>query len=326
MDREVDAACVFPSSSTIWSCWFQGEEDASLPYVNRVCLSLWRQLNPDRQFIVIDDQNIDFYAPDYRRLLSQIRHERSFAAKSDLLRLLLLQRHGGVWVDSTLLPMFPLDFFLPQLLNSSGFFSYRFIPRLCHVAFAGDRETVSWFLAVNTASHPLITAWLERFTHYFLTSEDDRFFAIHHCLTELYDSNHDIRTVLGKMPQICERIPHCLTNNSLKRIVDSEEARRLADQNLETLFQAPQRTRLYYSFLYKRPLYADLLSRVALAWTSDLLANRTIAPLSVEDAGGFPIQPMLTPMRGRGREAVLDACQLGLCFYDSKLPHLDVNI
>ncbi len=49
------------------------------------------------------------------------------AHKADLIRAWLLAEHGGVWADVTLLPLAPLDAFLPRALPPDrSFFAYTF--------------------------------------------------------------------------------------------------------------------------------------------------------------------------------------------------------
>lgn len=87
-------------SKKIWFCWLQGLERA--PEVVKAChRSLQRNLS-DRELIVIDEKNwcefVDL--PDYiirRREKKQIPP----AHFSDLLRLELLVKYGGTWIDST---------------------------------------------------------------------------------------------------------------------------------------------------------------------------------------------------------------------------------
>ncbi len=59
-------------------------------------------------------------------------------AFADILRLWLLARYGGVWVDANTVCSKPLDHWLPALMQS-GFFAFA-KPR-------PDRELATWFLA-----------------------------------------------------------------------------------------------------------------------------------------------------------------------------------
>ena len=93
-------------SKKIWFCWLQGLENA--PEVVKVCYNSlvhgeWFRVN-GYEVIVIDENNWREYItlPDYiirRREKKQIPP----AHFSDLLRLELLIRYGGTWIDSTVL-------------------------------------------------------------------------------------------------------------------------------------------------------------------------------------------------------------------------------
>jgi len=77
-------------NKTIWMCWFQGEEDKSMPKLNRLCIQRWKELNPDWRVIVLNNETIKDYAANYFGIIEN--RKRSNAANSDLLRILLLSR------------------------------------------------------------------------------------------------------------------------------------------------------------------------------------------------------------------------------------------
>lgn len=85
----------------IWFCWLQGLENA--PEVVKACYNSLTRLTA-YSLIVIDEKNWHDYItlPDYiirRREKKQI----PLAHFSDLLRLELLIKYGGTWIDSTVL-------------------------------------------------------------------------------------------------------------------------------------------------------------------------------------------------------------------------------
>lgn len=89
-------------SNKIWICWFQGEEQA--PEIVRTCIQSIRRYYPDKEIIVLDDNNLSNYVvlPDYiirKRKLGRI----SNAHYSDLIRIDLLCNYGGIWLDATVL-------------------------------------------------------------------------------------------------------------------------------------------------------------------------------------------------------------------------------
>lgn len=89
-------------SKIIWFCWLQGIENA--PEVVKACHRSLQRNMEGYEIIVIDEKNWHEYIdlPDYI-----IRHREKkqipSAHFSDLLRLELLIRYGGTWIDSTVL-------------------------------------------------------------------------------------------------------------------------------------------------------------------------------------------------------------------------------
>ena len=105
-------------NKTIWFCWLQGEENA--PPIIANCLQSIRRYCPDYEVVVLTEKNIKQYTdiPDYiyQKNKNGIITNTQF---SDLLRLELLTKNGGIWVDATVFLTEPL----PKEITSSDFFS-----------------------------------------------------------------------------------------------------------------------------------------------------------------------------------------------------------
>ena len=187
----------------IWMCWFQGEEH--LKGLNELCVQRWKKINPDWQVNILSNDTIYQYVPEYFDIIKNSPPRRR-PAKSDLLRILLLSKYGGVWVDVSVYPVLPLSEYYHDIVNQTGFFTYRFKPR--SINKKGDRETVSWFICVDKANHILINLWKESFIDKFQTLDVWKYFTFHGTLTELYDSNSDVRDIINNMVQIDPMIPH----------------------------------------------------------------------------------------------------------------------
>lgn len=98
----------------VWVCWWQGED--SMPELVKMCYRRLRQILPAEtmqlQLITLDN---------YRQFVTFPAHiEEKFSRKiitmttlSDILRMSLLSRYGGVWVDATVFftDAFPEEFF-----------------------------------------------------------------------------------------------------------------------------------------------------------------------------------------------------------------------
>lgn len=95
---EDNAATEFPR--VIWWCWLQGTDSA--PVICQKCLEQLRKVAEGYEIKEIDETNIELYVtvPDFIML----KYKQGIigpAAFSDILRLLLLEKWGGVWIDST---------------------------------------------------------------------------------------------------------------------------------------------------------------------------------------------------------------------------------
>ena len=101
-------------SDKIWICWWQGEENA--PEVVKCCIESIRRNSGKCEVILITDDNY----MDYVNIPEWIceKYREGIITKtnlSDLLRLSLLARYGGMWIDAT---FFCTDsFFLDTYLN-----------------------------------------------------------------------------------------------------------------------------------------------------------------------------------------------------------------
>lgn len=87
-------------SDIVWWCWLQGEENA--PPLVKACLASLRRQLIGKKIIVITEENMADYASFPSFIMEKYRKGIiSRTHFSDLLRLELLIRHGGTWVDAT---------------------------------------------------------------------------------------------------------------------------------------------------------------------------------------------------------------------------------
>jgi len=111
-------------SNKVWICWLQGIENA--PEIVKLCYESVKKYMSDREIIVITKDNLDQYVhfPDY--ILEKWKKGVIINAHfSDLLRLELLIKYGGLWLDATVLctsnsiPSYMLnsDLFIYQVLK-----------------------------------------------------------------------------------------------------------------------------------------------------------------------------------------------------------------
>ena len=154
-------------NKTIWMCWFQGEDDKFMPALNRVCFKKWKELNSDYCVNILTHDTISDFVPEYFEIIKNSPN-RSFRAKSDLLRILLLSKFGGTWVGCLCIRWKPLSKFHNKILNDTGFFAYRSFHTL-----KKDYVTDSWFLVVDKKEHYLVEQWKSEFIKKFMKKDNE---------------------------------------------------------------------------------------------------------------------------------------------------------
>ncbi len=105
---------------TIWMMWLQGLEQA--PPLVKQCYASWKALNPDWKIVFLDETNFREYVDDLEIILGDNKGAQ-IQARSDIIRISLLAKYGGVWIDATCFCRAPLDSWLPEYARS-GFFAF----------------------------------------------------------------------------------------------------------------------------------------------------------------------------------------------------------
>lgn len=133
----------------IWIFWAQGWRNA--PPIAKASLNSWKHLNPDWRVKPLDRESDEY---EEVKKFCQGKNLK-WAAKSDLLRLSLMEKYGGVWVDATTICLKSLDDWVHEQMKPLGFF-----------LFKKDESVSSWFLASEKGSS-LASEWHRRGLDYF---------------------------------------------------------------------------------------------------------------------------------------------------------------
>lgn len=101
-DRVFDHSLPHEQSNKVWICWFQGLENA--PKLVQKCVQSVRDNMTDKEIVIITENNVSEYVqfPEYiwkKWKSGAITHTHM----TDLLRLELLIKYGGMWLDATVL-------------------------------------------------------------------------------------------------------------------------------------------------------------------------------------------------------------------------------
>lgn len=133
-------------SNKVWWCWLQGEENA--PKLQRACLASLRKNLKNRDIIVITNDNFN----EYINLPSYIieKYKKGIISNahfSDIIRLELLIKYGGTWIDSTVY----CTKYNPRFFDKSLFVYSAFM--------RGDESMISssWFITSEINNPILLT-------------------------------------------------------------------------------------------------------------------------------------------------------------------------
>ena len=91
---------------TVWMLWLPGWEDT--PPLLRACRASWLQHNSNWDFHFLTEKTLREFA-DCELLENLMRGGGPRETISDIARLELLLRHGGIWADATTYCLRPLD-------------------------------------------------------------------------------------------------------------------------------------------------------------------------------------------------------------------------
>lgn len=181
----------------IWTYWHQGWDQA--PEISQRCLSSWLAHNVDWEIRALCKTSLSAYLDLEKELPDFSSKQIDYAARSDLIRVLLLKKYGGIWVDSTVLCTTPLDTWIYPYLEQDFFAFDR--P-------GEDRMVSSWFLAASSTSH-IVKCWYEKTLEYWQGRDAcDEYFWFHFLFNEAYDSNSLFREIWDRTPKIPAQLPH----------------------------------------------------------------------------------------------------------------------
>jgi Capsular polysaccharide synthesis protein len=154
-----------------WTMWLQGMDEAP-PVVQR-CLRSWRDKNPRWELVVMTRESLDQWLSS--ELLAKLRSSAlSDQQLSDLVRLDVLGRYGGVWADASTWCVRPLDGWIDEAVLGAGLFAFSWceIPEGVWGRLRPSEDGVisSWFLAA-APNNKVVDGLRDDLEHYWLDHE-----------------------------------------------------------------------------------------------------------------------------------------------------------
>lgn len=186
----------------IFIYWAQGFDSA--PPVVRACLAALKANNPAERIHELTDETIGSYVDIPEDLVAALNGNRTHF--SDLLRLLLLEKFGGVWVDGTCYVSERLRPRIDEALAQGSVFAFN---------YTGPYVS-SWFLASRPGSYPVHLWRAACFLWWELRGELIDYFLLHHVFEMLYHLDERFRAEWDEGLRLNSRPPHELQTAMLQ--------------------------------------------------------------------------------------------------------------
>ena len=196
-------------SDIIWQLWWQGEVD--MPNLVRTCTESVKNNNENYDVILIHEENYKDYIviPDY--IIEKFENGIiPIAQFSDIIRLMLLEKYGGLWLDSTILQTGKL----PEETFTQSFFTYKNPFGLCFEKVRNFKDLeimcnyfnrpimlpATWFIS-SAPNHIIISGWLKLLLEYWKHENAlTDYFIMDYFFTLLLLNNQRCRDIYLKMP------------------------------------------------------------------------------------------------------------------------------
>lgn len=186
--------------NVIWWCWLQGEENT--PKLNKSCLSSIKKYVKDKKVIIISEKNIQEYVtfPDFiiKKYKNGIISKAHF---TDLLRLELLIKYGGTWIDSSVF----LTGYNKELFDSD------------FLVFKNNSKSIiasSWFITSNK-NNPILKITRDILYDYW----EHRNFQLHYYLFHLCFTlaSKNYNNIINNMPSYSNIETHLMQKELLNK-------------------------------------------------------------------------------------------------------------
>lgn len=184
----------------IWVCWLQGIEQA--PEVVKRCYQSLHECITDREIVLLTADNFEQYAELPEHIMQKYRSGIITRTHfSDLLRVEILCRHGGTWIDATVMCLSP-D--IPSYMLDAELFLFQ---KLKPGADGSAIRISSWFITA-AAGNKIMLAVRHLLWEYWKKENRLRdYFLLHHFIMMVLNHYPDEARQIIQFPN---SLPHVL--------------------------------------------------------------------------------------------------------------------
>ena len=177
-------------NKTIYILWFQGFDSA--PELVKKCVQSWKHYNTDWNILMLDRKTLVNYVKleDYVDLTKK---KVPKPALSDVVRISLLNKYGGLWVDATTFCNKPLNDWLPNYIKT-GFFAFN--------KPAPGRLVSTWFM-YSEKEHYITHTWLKSLVEYYTINDTPHdYYWVHYLFGKLHRNDEKFKELWKIVPKL----------------------------------------------------------------------------------------------------------------------------
>ncbi len=205
----------------IWTMWLQGEDEAPLLVKN--CIDSIRKYTINYKSVVLDSKNIEEYLtiPDYIK----DKYEKGYITNthySDIIRLMVLSKYGGCWIDSTVFLTEYKNINDAEVLTIKKVLDQDFFMIKAPLTLNQFRISSSWLIRVKK-HNPIIDTVKELLLEYWKNEYKIRsYFLIHICFSKVVIENDDFRLIWEDIPYFDDSQSNYLRTRFTKKYSEKE--------------------------------------------------------------------------------------------------------
>lgn len=171
-------------NTPVWVCWLQGIENA--PEIVKCCVNSIIS-NVEGKIHIITYNNYAKYVTISEHIIK--KHRCGIISKthfSDILRLALLCKYGGIWMDSTI---FMMDKGLPDYIYKLPIFMYKFRCNM-NMGYLEPKIFTNWFIK-SEKENPVLNVLYKTLIEYWKEEKEYAYNLFHYVLRLIWD-NYEI--------------------------------------------------------------------------------------------------------------------------------------
>lgn len=182
----------YEPNAPIWFYWMQGEKN--MPPIPKLCLNSLRKHANRHPVIFLDADNVNQYVNIPFEIAKAYQTGKLKQAHyADIIRIMLLAQHGGLWMDATLL----VTRDLPETIFQTPFYSIK----TKEFGYFVSRCRWSVFCLAGWKHNILFEKLSECFTAYFKQKDVMiDYFMFDQLIDMLYNEHNEIRKMIDQVP------------------------------------------------------------------------------------------------------------------------------